>query len=158
MIYLYSDCNIVKKQFLMKYGVSPVLDIGCGNHPYWINSLDIIGLDLCNINADVIGDAHILPFRDNVFNTILLFDILEHSTYYGLILDEAIRVARDNAIFLISVPYGDGYSAEHDNSHMHTYTIKTVSQAIRSHGLNIIEVYRYCKLRDNIIIVAENKY
>ena len=160
-IKLHNDMELYKKYwmyvkpyFIRKYGKGLILDIGCGNHGYWIEGYEYIGIDIVYKNKNIVADAHNLPFRDNVFDTILLFDILEHSTMYGLIINEAIRVAKENAYYLISVPYGDLKSAETDNSHRHTYTVKTLTQALEYHGLKVIEIHRYCPLLDNIICIA----
>jgi len=155
--FLRDNWQQVKPYFINKYARGLVLDIGCGNHEYIPYNINYIGLDIEKKKNNIIADAHYLPLRDNSIDTIILFDILEHSTYYGKIIEEAKRVSKANSIFLISVPYGDIYSADNDKTHCHTFTLITIKQALGHHNLEILEMYRYCPLLDNIIVIAKKK-
>jgi len=58
-----------------------ILDLGCGYKPYqaFFPNDQYIGVDLdLNSYADVIANNEQLPFKDNVFDVIILSEVLEH--------------------------------------------------------------------------------
>ncbi len=50
------------------------------------------------------GDANGLPFEDNSFDVIGLFDVIEHFEDEITLLQEAVRVVKDKGIVVITVP------------------------------------------------------
>lgn len=101
--------------FATKYGGNKILDIGCATGAYSkkLNELGYssIGID---INPDYIRiaqdqgieayqmSAEHLDFPDNYFDSVLLFEVLEHVNDPYVIIKEASRVAKKN--ILITVP------------------------------------------------------
>jgi ubiquinone/menaquinone biosynthesis C-methylase UbiE len=66
------------------------LDVGCGR-----NKRGDIGIDRNKHEAvDIVADAHYLPFRDNVFEKVISFCVLEHSFNPSIFLKEQHRVLR----------------------------------------------------------------
>lgn len=105
--------------FARKHAGTEILDLGCavGNYSRRLTSLGykVKGAD---INADYIRiarargvDAHLiegetLPFPDKSFDSVLLFEVLEHLPEPGSVLREARRVARKNVI--LTTPNSEG--------------------------------------------------
>jgi len=50
------------------------------------------------------GNFHTLPFRNNVFDKVLLSHVLEHSNIPDELMSEAIRVVKPGGLILIIVP------------------------------------------------------
>lgn len=76
---------------------------------------DITNLDLepkfaqaaCNQNQNVTfvcGDATQLPFADNSFDAVTMFDVLEHIPDDKKAISEALRVLRSGGMLLVSTP------------------------------------------------------
>lgn len=88
---------------------SKILDIGCGFKPFsnlFSRNNEYIGVDISlNSYADVIADNHNLPFLDNVFDTIILSESLEHATNEYILIDEIKRVSRNGALIFTSIPF-----------------------------------------------------
>jgi SAM-dependent methyltransferase len=90
-----------------------LLDIGCGEKPHetilrqYVRSYT--GLDhehtLHDARADVWGDASDLPFADASFNTVVMFQTLEHIPEPARALSEAFRVLRPSGTILITTPF-----------------------------------------------------
>ncbi len=104
-------------------GLAPLLEIGCGAGRYtraflrYRPDLDIHGCDISHIAlaeaqaADKtgkinyrLGDALALPYEDNSFDIVLLFDVFEHVTDVGKAADEVARVLRPGGVFHCFVP------------------------------------------------------
>src|SRR5688572_2931797 len=102
-----------------------ILDLGCGAGAY-AKALTDAGFDCigCDINLDYLRTARthgvsvaavdgILPFADRSFDTVILFEVLEHVPDYSRLISEAFRVARRNV--LVTVPNSEGLDLLRDN-------------------------------------------
>ena len=97
-----------------------MLDLGCGNkrlEPYCRPlGYDYVGIDLQK-EADLLADAHALPFVDGTFDFAISFAVLEHLRYPSVTLQEVFRTLRPGAVFIGSVAFLEPY---HQNSFYHT--------------------------------------
>ncbi len=97
------------------------LNIGCGNdyREGWTN-LDFNK----NFKPDVYFDINEiyknkkLPFKDNTFDLIILYDVLEHFSEPLPILRELYRVCKIGGIIEIKVPYGELVYCNMDHKRM----------------------------------------
>jgi len=80
------------------------LDIGCGFSKGEHKKKGEIGIDLNRGICDVVADAQNLPFRNEVFDKIVLYSVLEHLDNPLKCLRECVRVAKQNARFEIEIP------------------------------------------------------
>jgi SAM-dependent methyltransferase len=93
--------------FIRKYSTEKfTLDCGGGKSPhkdFFPNRvcLDIVPYELVNIT----GDAHHLPFRGDVFEVVLLSDVLEHFHTPVKVVQEIYRVTREGGLVIGSVPF-----------------------------------------------------
>lgn len=99
------------------------LNIGCGKdiRPGYVN-VDIIeheGVDVC---CDI---EKVLPFEDNSIDEILLYHVLEHIDNFDALLDEIWRIAKDEALVKIIVPYYRNKNAFTDPHHKRFFTEDT---------------------------------
>lgn len=134
-----------------------VLDVGCGSGIYvdYINSLgfDGCGLDLVGEFVEkanktkrgsfIKGEAENLPFENDTFDCIVLFDILEH-TDDQVVLKEAKRVASKR--LLVIVPKRVDGSLEQagvvfrhyiDKSHLREYEMEDLENLGKKVGLKM---------------------
>ncbi|MEO8286931.1 MAG: class I SAM-dependent methyltransferase [Chloroflexota bacterium] len=100
-----------------------LLEIGCGAGRYtrsflhYRPDLDVYGCDISHIALDEaraadhtgkihyeLGDALNLPYEDNSFDIVLLFDVFEHVTDVGKAADEVARVLKPGGVFHCFVP------------------------------------------------------
>ena len=61
----------------------------------------------CNQQAQVrfvCGDATALPFEDQTFDAVTMFDVLEHIPAHNMAIAEVFRVLRPNGFLLVSTP------------------------------------------------------
>lgn len=77
---------------------------------------DITVLDLVpSPSVDVVGDLHDLPFKDNSFDLISLFMVMEHLHDPLIALSECQRVLRKGGVLIgTTVQYWHGHAHPHD--------------------------------------------
>lgn len=109
--------KILSKHFRdnISYIQGKVLDIGCGEKPYLsllekIKPKKYIGINLptdgyCKKMIDVFADATNLPFKDNAFDTIVSFQVLEHVPEPKSMLQEANRTLKQGGYLYASTPF-----------------------------------------------------
>ncbi len=105
--------NLVKNEIL-KYGKGNVIDIGCGEKPFYSainNYVDLyIGLDHPNsVHAtefvDVFALADNLPFVPNKFDLALVTQVIEHVEEPAIVIGEIKKILKQNGILIISFPF-----------------------------------------------------
>ncbi len=91
-----------------------ILDFGCGDARYkkFIdNSNNYSGLDVeesghpLNKNYDVLWDKNKLPFENDVFDIVLMTEVLEHVENVDITLREINRVLKIGGLILVTVPF-----------------------------------------------------
>lgn len=86
------------------------------------------------------GDANNLPFKDNRYDIVGLFDVIEHFEDDISILKEAIRVVKQRGIVVITVPASEElWSSVDDRSlHKRRYTKERLLKIFSELGLNTL--------------------
>lgn len=91
------------------------LDVGCADR--WLessipNGCKYVGLDfpptgdaMYRSQPDIFADAATLPFRDSSFDTVVLFEVLEHVKHPQNAIREASRVLRSDGKLLLTMPF-----------------------------------------------------
>jgi ubiquinone/menaquinone biosynthesis C-methylase UbiE len=109
------------QKFASKYmnNGSHVLDIGCGNgsYTYLIDSLHCVGMDLttnvlkmakkyCVRSHFLVGSVLNLPFRDETFDVICMWEVIEHTPVgtESEVIAESQRVLMPGGCLLLSTP------------------------------------------------------
>jgi SAM-dependent methyltransferase len=103
---------------LLRHIISPanILEIGCGtgNVSSYLatRGYEVTGCEFYKYALDVSwpgfnkvrGDALILPFGDNTFDIVGLFDVIEHFDNDRAVLREAYRVLKKGGFLVVTVP------------------------------------------------------
>lgn len=136
---------------------SVILDVGAGSGWYsqilhdrglTVTSMDVTPepkMSSAFVGSHVLGDAALLPFKEKAFDTVLVFDVMEHVAGEHALIMELRRVTRSRII--VSVPsdddaflYSYGLSLAHhvDKSHMREYSTRALALALESAGFRVI--------------------
>jgi SAM-dependent methyltransferase len=142
-----------------------VLDIGCGfgwfelsalKKGVWeIAGIEISALDLKPARENIkdkravfkIGGALRLPFKDNYFDTVVAWEVIEHipKNTENTMFREVKRVLKKNGVFYLSTPYNSFWSKYSDPAwwligHRHYSKEKLINLGNRN-GLNAVKIY-----------------
>jgi SAM-dependent methyltransferase len=90
-----------------------VLDIGCGEKPYerLFHCDKYVGMELGSClnrqtkKADIFYDGKHIPAKDNFFDSVVMFEVLEHVFNADGLLKEVRRVLKPGGLLLMSVPF-----------------------------------------------------
>ncbi len=142
----------LKLDYVSRYAQGQTaLDVGCGRGWYAAALADadfkVVGMDMVNRVDDarvrvIEGEIGLpLPFEDGAFDTVLMFDILEHFEDEAGLLDEIARVCCQRLI--LSVPHSDDgilprygltYLHHTDKTHLRAYTPEGLRATLEAHG------------------------
>jgi SAM-dependent methyltransferase len=144
--------NLIK--FVSKYAEETILDVGCATGAYCKKLEDkgfkCTGVDINQeyikkaredgINAYIM-DIRNLKFKDDSFDTVILFEVLEHIDELDIALDEVKKVAAKN--ILITVPncsdfyklkfHGLTYEHMLEKDHINFFTKKKLENLLSQH-------------------------
>ena len=76
-----------------------------------------------------------LPFNDDIFNTIILDNVIEHLSDPEKLIIEIIRVTRNNSNLIIGVPGLKGY--ERDSDHRVFYTRQKLEKLFKKYDCEL---------------------
>jgi len=93
------------------------LDLGCGtggNKRYLADQgvTDVTGIDWWSTGADVLADAHRLPFADASFDLVISTAVLEHCYFPHLVMREIHRVLRPGGSALMGASFWEKWHGE----------------------------------------------
>ncbi len=101
--------------FLPKFVKGRLLDLGCGTVPFYGMYRNYVHEVICadwpntlhpSPHLDLMCDlTRPLPFREGVFDSILLSDVLEHIPNPELLWAEMARVLRPGGVVVLNVPF-----------------------------------------------------
>jgi ubiquinone/menaquinone biosynthesis C-methylase UbiE len=144
-------------RFAAKHAGQSILDLGCGYGAYSLALMkegrSCVG---CDVNLQYLKTAvssglpsvaaeGALPFPDKSFDTVLLFEVIEHVPPIEAILKEAFRVARKSV--LITVPNAEEiellkgndvtYAHMLSSDHVHFFSPDTLAALLQRFGATI---------------------
>lgn len=139
--------------FCQQYAGKRILDFGCATGDYCLElkrlGFECVGIDINKEYIEIAQkkgvDAHFikdkLPFEDKSFDTVIMFELIEHVRNPDEILKEAKRVAKKN--MLITVPNCGGFETlrnyrltyEHflELDHVNFFTDKELENLLSKH-------------------------
>lgn len=153
----WGQFNWPRAAVVLKFAGRKIIDVGCASCLYVEflakKGYDAFGLDLFPprelrprlAHRFIMADICHLPFKDQEFDTVLAFEVLEHIPQVDQALEEMIRVARHNLI--LSVPDAELYPFQResglvffpwaDRSHVNFFTEKSLIKWLTEKNLKI---------------------
>jgi SAM-dependent methyltransferase len=132
-------------------GGGDLLDLGCGPRDQAPVAehcgYRYVGVDIAGSGADILGDAHSLPFAESSFDVVLSYAVLEHLHNPFVALAEIRRVLRPGGHCVGTVSLGEPF---HD-SYFH-FTPWGLASVVRAAGLGVEMLW---PSRDTLVSLAE---
>lgn len=121
------------------------LNLGCSTDYLkgWVN-LDIAhGKDIYghHIKADVVWDLnkYPYPFKDNEFDAVRAFAIIEHLNSPIKTMEEIKRITKNNGIMGIIVPHFSNYRNYSDPTHKWFYSVQMAKNPLFNQGMQLVK-------------------
>ncbi|MFZ4770367.1 MAG: class I SAM-dependent methyltransferase [Ferruginibacter sp.] len=99
------------KNAIGSYAKGKILDVGCGNKPYEplfnTSKENYVGCDVVQSSenkVDVLCKATCIHLENEMFDTVLSTQVMEHVDNSDLMMKECNRVLKQNGILILSVP------------------------------------------------------
>lgn len=141
----------ILRSILERYeGSHRFLDLGCGTGGIlrdWMDRDACVGIDRSELALRICarrgfhrlarGDLTRLPFRSESFDTIVLFDVIEHLEDDVAFLERASEICTKEGRMIVSVPAFQLLWSQHDETFQHyrRYSARQLEAAIRAAGL-----------------------
>ncbi len=109
------------------------LEIGCGDN----KRVGFTGMDIVPLKGiDIVHDMNDVPWplNDNLFEEIVMDDVLEHSKNFLGVLKEIYRVGNDGCIIKISVPHFSSDNMYTDPTHTTFFSSRSFNYFDKSLG------------------------
>jgi 2-polyprenyl-3-methyl-5-hydroxy-6-metoxy-1,4-benzoquinol methylase len=170
----WGQLNHWRLQAVIEFGGQRVLDVGCSRGAYVLElrrrGYKAFGTDLLVANewpqsrgsSFSIANVYALPFQDEYFDTVLMFEVLEHLARPQLALNEISRVARRNVI--LSVPNcatdavmresGVTYNHWMDRTHAQAFTTASLAKLLDSTGFRVQEMRQINPIRPELLVFS----
>lgn len=131
--------------WLISRAKGKVLDIGCADRSlesmlpegcdYVSLDYPVTGGEMYGARPDIFGNASYLPFRSDSFDTVVLFEVLEHVAQPSITLREIARVLKPEGHLLLTIPFlYPVHDAPHDYQR---YTRFGLDRITRKSGFDI---------------------
>jgi len=131
-----------RKEFLIRrYCYGKILNVGCGG----LHIPEAVNLDKDpKCKPDIIADFHQLPFKDSQFDTVLAFDVIEHTDRPEVLINEMKRVAKSTGTILIEC---NDFDIQYQNwkadpTHKTYFNFKIFKNFFESKGFLVFSLYR----------------
>lgn len=138
--YLFTDL----KSAIERFESGKILDIGCGNKPYkkyFKNYDSYTGCDIVQSSrneVDIISEATNIPLSDNLFDTIISTQTIEHVFDHRKMLAEAYRLLKPNGFIIVSGPmYWPHHEEPYDYYRFTKHGLRAILEAT---GFEVIEI------------------
>lgn len=130
------------KEAIEKFARGQLLDLGCGNKPfetlYAPVSSSQIGCDIIQSDknkVDVICPVTELAFHNELFDTVLCTQVLEHVFEHDKMMQEVFRVLKPGGTVILTVPFA--WELHEEPYDFFRYTKHALKQLFESTGFEI---------------------
>lgn len=146
-LYNYRIRKMAVERELANHHHGRILEVGCGISPLTKSADSNVYLDIspaalmklkaAHIGRFVVADAACLPFRDEIFDTVICSEVLEHLKDDFKAIEESARVLSSGGELILTFPHQDFYYGADDRfvGHYRRYRLKAMEVMIKGAGL-----------------------
>lgn len=165
--YMHKIIGNAYEPIIRKYSKGLLVDVGCGDVPYYHFYKDIVTNNICVDWANSSLETSFLDYEQDLnkgldflkndsFDTVLCTDVLEHIYRPELLFSEMARVLKPNGHLILAVPF---IYWVHDNPHdYHRYTHFKLEEFCSNNKLKVVELNTYGGLPEIIYDLVDKGY
>jgi len=133
-----------------------ILDVGCGGLPYKQlfakNCREYLGCDLFPQTEEVVRcPADALAFKNETFDAVLSFQVLEHVRRPWKVVEECARVLKKDGLLLLTAPFMfPHHSSPHD---FFRYTHEGLAALADDAGLKVEKILAQCSSLSTLMLM-----
>jgi hypothetical protein len=127
-----------------------VLNLGSGNKPLE----GALNLDVSPATRpDVVHDLNQVPwpFKDDAFDEVHGYDVLEHVDNVVTFMQEVHRISRDGALTKLTVPHFSSANTWRDPTHQHGFAHGSLDYFVEGHALSHYSSARFVRVHSRLI-------
>ncbi len=129
-----------------------LLDLGCGDSPYrkYMGCDQYVGFERdARDNVQVTGEGEMLPFRNEVFDSLASTEVLEHIYRFQQCVSEMYRVLKKDGIAYISVPML--WPMHYEPYDFFRFTLFGIKKVLEQEGFKVLS---YERLGGTFIVIG----
>jgi SAM-dependent methyltransferase len=141
----------VYEKVISSHATGMLADIGCGDVPYYSIYKNLVRDNICvdwgregsgDLYLDHVADINEgIPLDNELFDTVLCTDVLEHIKNPGLVISEMSRILKERGKIIITVPFMYWiHDAPYD---FHRYTKYMLTEYCQRNKLRTIHTEEY---------------
>jgi len=113
------------------------LDVGCG-----FRKRGDIGVDLRRTDeVDILADAHFLPFKEETFEEVCTYHLIEHVKNPKAVLTEISQVLKAGGKLTVETPNFSSKNVRADSSHIRSYNWISLKRQLEDAGFRDVRIY-----------------
>lgn len=154
------------QKIIREHSKGILADIGCGSIPYYSIYKDLVSDNICvdwgredgEISyLDFVADLNeSIPLENEIANTVLCTDVLEHIRTPELLFAEMARIMKPDAKLILTVPFMYWiHDAPHDH---HRYTRYMLEDFCSRNKLSVVSIEEYGGLPEVIYDLIHKGY
>lgn len=135
-------------ELLQKYAKGALIDLGCGNAPYFgaystanVSSVTWADWDSSyhkGLKKDVVVDLNQpFPLGGDAYATVFMSEVLEHVTYPEATIKEVVRILKPGGVAIVGVPFM--YWLHEEPHDFHRFTRHKLMRMASDNGLEVVE-------------------
>lgn len=136
---------------ILNHAHGNLLDLGCGHVPFYGYYKNLVSDNFCvdwgnsmhkNEFLDLETDLNLpIPLESDIFDTVLLTDVLEHIYKPNELLKEISRMLKKDGKLILGVPF---YYWLHETPHdYYRYTEYALKRMLEEQGFELLEIEAY---------------
>lgn len=131
--------------------------MGCGTMPYRSyfsgKCSKYVGCDMQSDDEEiVICDGEELPFKDDSFDLVVSFQVLEHVRKPWKVVDECYRVTKKGGYALATVPFM--FPNHSSPSDYYRYSCEGIKSLFESAGFEVVEIMGQCSSLEALFLTG----
>ena len=122
--------NLSERRIVNIINIQPpevnILDLGSDTRKLTKHTINLDIHIFSNVN--VVGNGHLLPFKNQTFDVVICQAVLEHVRQPSVVIKEIQRVLRLNGTIYVEIPFLQGYHA--DPTDYYRFTIQGIEELL----------------------------